>query len=87
MSNIATGGPLSCRVQLQPQLNTPGPANKGLTRHTRNVQAGVLRQALALLWTCSRLCCVVVVVVVVVVEFIYFVESIFGKKFVIITYL
>jgi len=44
VSNTAPGGPVSCRVQLQPQLNTPEPANQGRTRHTRNFQAGVLRQ-------------------------------------------
>ncbi len=34
--NPAPGGPLSCRVQLHPQLNTPEPANQDLIRHTRN---------------------------------------------------
>jgi len=34
--NPAPGGPLSCRVQLRPQLNTPEPANQDLIRHTKN---------------------------------------------------
>lgn len=44
LSNPAAGGPLSCRVQLQPQLNTLEPSNQG-HRHTRNFQAGVWSQA------------------------------------------
>jgi len=40
VSNPAPEGPLSSRVQLQPQLNTPdNQGNQGLTRHTRNFQA------------------------------------------------
>ncbi len=35
---------MSCRVKLQPELNTPELANQGLTRHTRNFKAGVSRQ-------------------------------------------
>ncbi|CAM4565631.1 unnamed protein product [Leuciscus chuanchicus] len=44
MSNPAPGGPLSCRVQLQLQLqfNTPEPANQGLSSQPRNSQADVL---------------------------------------------
>ncbi len=34
--NPAPGGPLSSRVQLHPQLNTPEPANQDLIRHTSN---------------------------------------------------
>jgi len=37
----APEGPLSCRVQLKPQLNTPEAANQSLSRHTRIFQAGV----------------------------------------------
>ncbi len=44
VSNPAPGGLVSCRVQLQPRLNTPEPAYQGLTRHTRNLQAGVLKK-------------------------------------------
>ncbi len=43
VSKLAPGGPLSFKVCSNP-LNAPESANQGLTRHTRNFQAGVLRQ-------------------------------------------
>jgi len=33
-STPSPGGPLSCRVQLQPQLNPPEVTNHGLSMHT-----------------------------------------------------
>ncbi len=44
VSNPVPGGPMSCRVQLQPKSSTPESSNQGLTRHTRNFQEGVLRK-------------------------------------------
>ncbi len=42
VSNPAPGEPVSCRVWLQPQFNTPKQVNQSLTRHIRNFQASVL---------------------------------------------
>jgi len=42
VSKPAPGASLSCRVQ--PQSNTPKPADQDLPRHIRNFQAGVWRQ-------------------------------------------